>query len=166
MVTSKSMYWIISSFLYSSYNSVSLIPILISFKKYIKTKKEIKFISFFTVIIMLILSLIIYFLINNYWTEIKGVEIPIVSIASKLGKTCSFIHGLLILGAIFTTAISAGYGFLNNITKSKKTYIICSLLICAFSIFFGQLEFSGLISLIYPVLGYLGLMQIFFLLIA
>ena len=44
--TSYSLYWIVSSILYASYNSISLIPILISLKKYIKTKKEVR-VSFF-----------------------------------------------------------------------------------------------------------------------
>lgn len=38
--TKTNTYWIISSILYASYNSICLIPILISLKKYIKTKKE------------------------------------------------------------------------------------------------------------------------------
>lgn len=36
----KSFYWIISSILYASYNSITLIPILVSLKKQINTKKE------------------------------------------------------------------------------------------------------------------------------
>lgn len=35
-----SLYWIISSILYASYNSITLIPILVSLKKQISTKKE------------------------------------------------------------------------------------------------------------------------------
>ena len=40
IVDNKYLYWIISSVLYASYNSITLIPILISLKKYINTKKE------------------------------------------------------------------------------------------------------------------------------
>ena len=36
----KSIYWILSSILYASYNSITLIPILISLKNKIKTKNE------------------------------------------------------------------------------------------------------------------------------
>lgn len=35
-----SLYWIVSSILYASYNSITLIPILVSLKKQISTKKE------------------------------------------------------------------------------------------------------------------------------
>lgn len=103
---------------------------------------------------------------NNYWEEIKTIEIPIIYIASLLGNVTKYIYGMLILIAIFTTAISAGYGFLNNITKDKKNYLKGALIICTTSIFAGQIGFSNLISFLYPVFGYLGILQIFFLLIA
>lgn len=41
--TSKTAKWAISSVVYASYNSISLIPILISLNKNIKTKKEARF---------------------------------------------------------------------------------------------------------------------------
>lgn len=36
----SSLYWIISSILYASYNSITLIPILVGLKKQVSTKKE------------------------------------------------------------------------------------------------------------------------------
>lgn len=163
---SKPMYWIISSILYASYNSISLIPILISLKKYIQTKREARLISICTFIIMFILSLIIYLLMNRFWEEIKNIEIPIIYIASTLGNLGKYVYGICILIAIFTTAISAGYGFLNNITKIKKKYLTWGAVICIASIFSGQLSFSNLISILYPIFGYLGIIQIIFLLTA
>lgn len=161
--TNKSLYWIISSILYASYNSITLIPIIISLKKYIKTKKDAKLIFIFTFIIMLALSLIIFFLINKLNNNI---EIPIVYIASKLGYVWKYVYSICILIAIFTTAIASGYSFLNNVTSSKKTYYIFGIIICIGSIFFSQVGFTRLISVLYPVFGYLGIVQIFLLLIA
>lgn len=152
--------------MYASYNSISLIPILIGLKKYIHTKKHAIIVSICTFFIMLTLSLIIYFLINKYWMEIKLIEIPIVYIASTLGTIGKYTYGLLILIAIFTTAISAGFGFLNNIIYSKNKYIKYALIICLISIFFGQFSFSNLVGILYPIFGYLGLIQIIFLLTA
>lgn len=161
---SKSIYWILSSVLYASYNSISLVPILISLKKYIIRKNEAKLTSIFTVIIMLTLSIIIFLLLNLFIQEIQKIEIPIIYIANTLGYSFKYIYGIVILIAVFTTAISSGYGFLSNITKNKKIYMICSFSVCAFSILMGQLGFSNLINLLYPIFGYLGVLQIIFLL--
>lgn len=162
----KTLYWILSSILYSSYNSIALMPILISLKKYIKTSQESKLISIFTIVIMLVLSITIFLLMNLFIKQIANVEIPIIYIASTLGKGFKYIYGLAVLIAIFTTAISTGYGFLSNIAGTKRKYTIISILICICSIFAGQLGFSTLINLLYPIFGYLGIIQIIFLLIA
>ena len=115
---------------------------------------------------MAILSLIIYLLVNSYFLEILNIEIPLVYIAGKLDSYAKYIYGLCILGAIFTTAISSGYGFLSNVCSNKKRYLNLGALICSISIFSGLLGFSNLIGFLYPIFGYLGIIQIFFLLIA
>ena len=162
----KTLYWILNSILYASYNSITLMPILISLKKYIKTNQEAKLISIFTIAIMLLLSIIIFVLMQLFLQEIANIEIPIIYIASTLGKKFKYIYGIVVLIAIFTTAISTGYGFLSNITKTKRSYIIIAILICVSSVFVGQLSFSSLVNLLYPIFGYLGIIQIIFLLIA
>ena len=103
---------------------------------------------------------------NSYLKEILNIEIPIVYIASSGWEIGKYIYGLCILIAIFTTAISSGYGFLNNISSSRKKYLILGLIICIISIAIGQLEFSKLIGVLYPIFGYLGIIQIIFLLTA
>ena len=163
--TQKTLYWILSSILYASYNSITLMPILISLKKYIKNTKESKLVSSITLIIMIILSATIFLLMNSFIKEIANIEIPIVYIANTLGKGFKYIYGIIVLIAIFTTAISAGYSFLRNISKSKRKYTVISIIICVCSIFIGQLSFSRLINLLYPIFGYLGIIQIIFLLI-
>lgn len=160
----KSVPWLLSSILYASYNSISLIPILVSLKGHINTKKEVKLISFCTMTIMLVLSIVIFLIMNSFIEKIKAVEIPIVYIANMLGKSFKYIYGIAILMAIFTTAISTGYGFLNNVAKNRKSYKTLLAIICIISIFTGQMKFSKLVSAIYPIFGYLGSVQIFFLL--
>ena len=102
---------------------------------------------------------------NTFLEEVKQIEIPIVYIASLLGTKFKYIYGIVVLMAIFTTAIGSIFGFLNNIKVKNKQYILSSLFICGISIFVGQISFSSLINLLYPILGYLGLIQYIFLII-
>ena len=103
---------------------------------------------------------------NTFSDEIRNVELPIVYIANTLGVLGKYIYGIVILIAIFTTAVSTGYGFLMNVIKSRKKYLKLAGIICLAAIFIGQLGFSSLINILYPMFGYLGIIQIFFLLIA
>lgn len=162
---SKNMYWILSSILYTSYNSITLIPIIINIKNKIKNKKEIYLITFFLIAVLLCLAIVIFLLLNSVKYDIYKIEIPIVYIAASIGSIFRYIYGVIILIAIFTTAIASGYGFLSNFTNNKKTYNIISIFICFLSILIGQISFSNLIGILYPVFGYLGIMQILFILI-
>ncbi len=156
--------WILSSILYASYNSITLIPMLVSMKKMIKSKKQINQIVTIVTIVMTVLSIIIYFLIQVFIKDLEGIEIPIVYIAGLLGNIYKYLYGFVILVAIFTTAISAGYSFLVNCTKSKKQYTYWAIIMCITSILVSKLSFSGLINLLYPIFGYLGIIQIIFIL--
>ena len=83
-----------------------------------------------------------------------------------MNQFIKYIYGFLIMIAIFTTAISSGYGFLKNISCSKRVYFNLSFSICLFAIFLGNLSFSSLIKVFYPFFGVLGILQIFFLVFA
>ena len=156
--------WILSSALYASYNSITLIPMLVSMKKMIKSKKQINQIVTIVTTVMTILSVIIYFLIQVFIKDLEGIEIPIVYIAGLLGNIYKYLYGFVILVAIFTTAISAGYSFLANCTKGKKQYTYWAIIMCVTSVLVSKLSFSGLINLLYPIFGYLGIIQIIFIL--
>lgn len=150
--------WIMKSIEYASYNSILLIPMLISIKKY--TKGNERKISIVVTFILLILSGILFFIMYKH-IDIYNIEMPLVYIASKYGKMYKYIYGMVIVFAIYTTMISAGYGFLNNCSKNKKMYKTLSFIICLFVIFFSNFSFAELVKLTYPTFGILGIVQLF-----
>lgn len=149
--------WIIKSILYSSYNSILLIPILISMKKYIIKEKNIKSISIAVTFIIAILLLTIYSLLVN--VDISNLEMPAVYAINKICPYIKNIYGITILIAIFTTAISLGISFLQNTCKNQKDFNTKCTLICISSVVFSQIGFSNLVNILYPILGGLGLIQ-------
>ena len=153
--------WVISGILYASYNSILLIPMLISLKKQIREEKHIKIISIICMIILIVLSVVIFLLIETIENP-ENIELPLVYIAGSLKSVYKYLYGVVILSAIFTTAISAGYGFLNNVSKNKKEYLYLNLFICVSSVLVSNIGFSNLISYLYPVFGVLGIVQIFY----
>lgn len=152
---SKSSFnWIIKSFLYASYNLIVLLPILISLKKYVYNFKRAKVVTFGSMLFLALMAIILFFLLNYYFAEIKNIELPTVFIAGKLGVFYKYACGFAILGAIFTTAVSSGYGFLNNLNiKNSKSFVFTALAICVFSILLSNIGFSTLLNLLYPILG-------------
>lgn len=158
--------WLVNAILYASYNLIIVIPILITLKKYVNTLSNAKIVSLAVTAFLLIIAIIIFLLLNYYFTDIQNLELPTIYISSKLGNTYKYICGFAILIAIFTTAISSGYGFLCNLNlKSKKTYMLASGSICLVAIALSDIGFSTLLNLLYPILGGLGLIQIILILV-
>lgn len=153
---SSSFKWIISAVLYSCYNLIICLPILISLKPFIKNTKQSNIVAFLVSLFLLILALIIFFIMNYYYEEVKYIELPTVYISSSSGLILKYLTGFAIIGAIFTTAISSGYGFLNNLKiNNNKTYILINILLCTISIFLSNIGFSTLLNILYPILGVL-----------
>lgn len=152
--------FIISSLLYASYNSIILIPILINMKQYIKTKKEISIIALITSICIIILSFCIYGLLLKGQFFIKELELPLLEITLQFGKIYKLIYSFVIIVSIFTSAISAGYSFVENISKNKKNYKRNLILISVVGILVSNIGFSKLVQILYPLFGILGLLQI------
>lgn len=160
ITSSNNWFWLVKSILYASYNSIILIPMIVNLKEMISNKKQIKYITLITFIIMIILSIIIYIVLSLHFNEISNLDIPIIFIASKFGVAFKYLYGLIILIAIFTTAISEGYSFLKNVSKTKKQYKIYSFAICLLAVAFSNVGFGKLLDILYPILGFLGLLQI------
>lgn len=70
------------------------------------------------------------------------------------------IYAFIILSSIFTTAISIGIGLLQNITKNKKSYTQFVLFMCITGLIISNFGFSNLVNFIYPLFGYIGIIQI------
>lgn len=154
---------IIKSILYSSYNCILLIPILISLNNYLKNKKQFIFLGSVSSIFLFILSFIIFtfiILINNA----NILEIPIIASIKNFSRSQQNIYGLVIAIAIFTSCISSGFGFINNL-KIKKHINLFIFLICLFPIFLLNISFSFLVNLIFNIFGFIGLFQIIFILL-
>lgn len=152
--------WLPKAILYASYNSITLVSLLIPIKKYIKNKKDIVKIASISTIIIIILAMIIVLLLLKIDLDISKIELPAVYASGLFGKVYQYLYGIIILGAIMTTSISSAFGFLNNITKTEKKYKLINKIICIASIFISLFGFSNLVNNIYPIFGVLGLVQL------
>lgn len=155
--------WLFSSILYASYNSILLIPVLTSLRNYIDSKKGVIKISTISSIVVIILAFLIYGLLLRGEYFCAQLEMPLIEITMQFGRIFKYIYGFVIIASIFTSAISAGYSFLENVSKNKKSYNIILLIMCLTGILVSNIGFSNLVEMLYPLFGVLGLMQIFLL---
>jgi len=152
--------WLLASILYASYNSIILIPVLTSLRNYIYSKKDIIKVSIISSAIIVVLALFIYGLLLRGKFFVSELEMPLIEITLQFGKVFKYIYGFVIIASIFTSAVSTGYSFLQNVTKNKKSYEIVLIIMCLTGIVVSNIGFSNLVEILYPLFGVLGLMQI------
>ena len=157
--------FILSAIVYCSYNSILLIPVLITLKELLKSKKQISLISIISTLIIILLSVIVYLILVRVDVDITKLEMPAVYVVSNIFTILKYIYGFIILGSIFTTSISLGTSFLQNVSKNRKSYTQFAIIMCITSVIISKIGFSNLINFLYPVFGYLGLIQIWKILI-
>lgn len=172
---SNTWQWGMSSILYASYNSIMLIPMLVELKPYITSKAKARQVGSICAIILSLLGISLFSLLLRGNENIYSLELPMIEIVKDFGVIYSYLYIGVVVTAIFTTAISAGYGFLKNqvsrkqfskgnVAKRKRQYYQKVLLvICISAPFIAHVGFSNLVSKLYPMFGVLGLIQIVFL---
>ena len=156
--------WIIQSILYASYNLILVIPVLINLKDFIKSRKQITIVSFISSSIIFMLSIIIVLLLTSVNIDFSNIEMPIVYVIKNMFSNISIVYGIIILIAIFTTAVSIGVSFLNNVSKNKNEFKKLALFICIISVIVSNIGFSNLVKILFPMFGYMGILQIFLIL--
>lgn len=175
-LNNNSLNWLWSGILYASYNSIVLIPMLVELKPYIDSKNKAKKVSILCTFILILLGICLFCLLLRNPNAYQF-EMPIIEIVKEFGIIYSYLYGGVVVVAIFTSAISAGYGFLKNEVakkefikgdvhkREKKYYQKLLLIMCILAPIIANLGFSNLVNILYPVFGILGLIQIFFLFI-
>ena len=149
--------WLISAILYSSYNSILLIPVLITLNNSIEKERNIKFIAIFTTIIITILSILLFFILTKVDVNINNLEMPAVYVISKMYPLLKILYGLILLASILTTAISLGNSIMQNMGINKN---ITNAILCVTAVLVSNFGFSNLVNILYPLFGYLGVVQI------
>lgn len=156
--------FILSAILYTSYNSLILVPMLINFKKYKLNNLKICIIGIITAFILFLLMLLIYNANNLFYPEIMSAEMPNMILASLINPGIKLAYGIVMLAAIFTTAFSCGFSFLEMC--KKENYERNALFICGIAFLCAKIGFSTMINYCFPIFGYIGIFQIILIIIS
>ena len=155
--------FIFTSFIYASFNTIPLIPLLLTMHKEIDSYRKINIITLASFIFMLVSALSVFIVTCS---NISGnSEIILLEVSHSWGNFESLIFSFVVLAAIYTSAICSGYGFAKNLAKSEKQYRVIILIICIIAIFLSNFSFANAVQVVYPFFGILGLLQILFLFI-
>lgn len=147
----------ISAIIYTAYNLIMSFPVLVTLGNSAKSKKQIRINSIFSGLVIGVLAIILFFALFFNYSDISGVEIPILSLTSSSGFLW---YGISFVIAVFTTALGSLVGVYGRFNKNKLVF----LGICIVAYIFSLFGFSNLIANLYFIMGMFGVFVIFMLL--
>lgn len=151
--------WLLSSVLYVAYNLVLGMVILSSLGKKPAAANIIG-----TILGGLFLGVLAAFICQALLMQgekIMGEEIPMLALAARIGPWAVWIYSFVLWAAILTTALSNGFGMLRRLqARFNIPKPLLSLLILLPSLPFMNWSLSSAVGIIYPLLGYSGLIFI------
>lgn len=114
-----------------------------------------------------ILIILMHLAIFSKIEEVGTLDMPMLGIVSNLSPILGLIMSLVIFGMIYNTAIGMFFSFTARFaesgTKKFKIFFISTMIVGYFASYVG---FTDLVSYFYPLIGYLGIILIFALVVA
>ncbi|MDN5323979.1 MAG: hypothetical protein PWQ67_2433 [Clostridia bacterium] len=151
--------WLLSSVLYVSYNIVVAVAVLAPLGELVKKKVILLKGAVIGGFSLGLSALAINLALLANLPEAAKYEVPMVLLASKLSPVFNYEYVIVLLLGIYTTAVGSLFGFLARTIglENPRTKFYTSL-IGFFALFASQLGFSTLVKIVYPAVGYAGLL--------
>ena len=157
--------WVLAAFNNATYNAGCLIGVFPVMAARVKNKKTIYLGTFLGIVLLTVISAIILLMI---FSDVGAADfsLPMVAYATGINKGAGLAFSLLILISMFATSLanSVAIAYYARIKlkalKSKRGNILGILLISLFCFLGSLFGFSSLVSVVYPVTGYISLVFI------
>jgi uncharacterized membrane protein YkvI len=157
-IPSNKSYWFISCLLYSGFNILGCSGVLVPLSNETKNKKSILWGIIIGALILTLLTSIINFMLLLNVPYIFKYDIPLLYIAHRFGTVIQILLLGIIWLEMFSTEVSdvysVGKALAQTFNISYKNAVILVILI---AIPISQIGFVRLISVIYPVFGFISL---------
>ena len=150
--------FVLSAVIYTAYNIITAIAVIISLKKFIKSKCVMNFSGGVGGIMIGILGIAMSLPIFKNYNNLLNSSMPIFDMV----KQCQFlkwVYIVILIISIFTTAIASLFSLINNFQKTKENSFIKVFLVI-WGILMAQIGFSNFVELVYPFFGLFGFLQI------
>lgn len=155
----ESYKWVLSPFVYAALNFAFIQAVLIPLGSEIQEESTLKWGGFWGGIGLGSMLLIYHFALNSRLPEMLGYDIPMAEIVQDLGPFLHVLFLLVLYGEIFTTLIGNVFGItrqLQCLYKVPEKMTMLMILLACFVI--SQAGFSFLLSYLYPMFGYVGIL--------
>ena len=159
--------WWLAAYSYVGFGLLWYAPFLAALGKNLNSSKEAAVGQFFGALIFVGTALIVSFALLLNINDISGAQVPMLALALKLSPTFSVAFAIIIMFAIYSSAVPLLWTSMSPFVDEKTTKgKIAILIVAAVGVFIGlEVPFDRLINIIYVLNGYLGGLIILFVII-
>jgi uncharacterized membrane protein YkvI len=154
-------FWPLSAVNYVSYNMVLSVAILAPLGRLAQNPQTLNKGAFYGGIGLGVSALAIQLALLTNIPAISGYEVPMIYIASQISPVFQFGYSIVLLLEVYTTAVGSLYGFIIRFTQQESArfkWLVIGTGVVAFAA--SQLGFSNLVRILYPAVGYAGLLML------
>jgi len=154
-------YWWQSGFVYSSFVLLVAVPFLANVGKNETNRKHVIAGGILGGLIMLFGVFAIYIGILSNIDKVQGIDIPTLFLANQISPMLSLFFSIILLIAIYTTAVGMVWTVSTQFAKGNTTrYRVITTILTIIGFFGGLFPFAQIIDVVYPIVGYIGLILI------
>lgn len=152
--------WILSGLMYGAYTVTGVVPYLAGIGGSTATNKKNAFAGglFGSIAFVAAVMILNFGLLANIG-DVYNLEIPSLYVADQISPVFGMIFSVMLILAIYTTAVPMMFTSCNRVSEDEKSnkYRIAAIVTAVVGFFGGQLSFSTMVSIIYPISGYVGI---------
>ncbi len=160
-VIASSNNWIIMAIIYVGYNIITAASVLVTLNALVTRKRIAVFGSVISGLSMLILAVSIMLPLYLRFDQVFGLEIPMLGILHEYGDLIRYFYLIILLCAIFTTAVANGFVFIEWVSGKFERKLAVTIVVTVFAVVFSHIGFSGFVNVVYPIFGVVGVIQVF-----
>ncbi len=149
--------WALSALLYVAYNSLLALGILASTGRELSGRRASMLAGFLGGLGLGACGLLIALANHYHFQAVKTLPVPMLFIASVWGKHMAQVYSFALLVAMLTTGITNAYSLGRRLAGDRGNARLWAGATVLFVTPFARLGFTTLIRTVYPLMGYLGL---------
>ncbi len=150
--------FVTSSLIYVSYNIITAITVLVSLNSLVSSKKVSIFGGIFGGVCVCLLGISMSLPLFARHSGIHSAQMPILNIVLDY-DVLKYIYVIILLSAIFTTALANGFSLIQNFGNRRGGKIFIKIFLTVWGIAAAQIGFSTFIEKVYPFFGIIGLFE-------
>lgn len=153
--------WLLSAFLYVSYNISAGVALLVIMTGNVKDRKVASMGGVLGGFILGILIILIHTAMLARIDVVSGLDMPTLALANQMHPVIGILTAIALLGMIYNTSVGMLYSFtVRFISPESRAYRPAVIIVGILGFIASFVGFTTLVGSVYVVMGYLGFVMI------